>query len=110
MMQVILNILKNAQDNFKEKRIKNPQIRIITDRDRISIYDNGGGIPIDIKEKIFDPYFSTKDEKNGTGLGLYMSKIIVEEHHNGDIYAENIDGGVCFIIELNNKITISKKF
>ncbi|MEN8303143.1 MAG: HAMP domain-containing sensor histidine kinase [Campylobacterota bacterium] len=100
MMQVVLNILKNSQDNFKEKNIKYPQIRITIQDRSISIYDNGGGIPEDIIEKIFDPYFSTKDEKNGTGLGLYMSKIIVEEHHNGKLEVENKDDGVCFSIEL----------
>ena len=106
MMQVILNILKNAQDNFREKQIENPFIKIKTyeenDKLRLEICDNGGGIPEDIIEKIFDPYFSTKDEKNGTGLGLYMSKTIVEEHHNGKLSAKNIDDGVCFSIELGD--------
>ena len=99
IMQVILNILKNAQDNFMGKDIKDPYIKIITNDRTISICDNGGGIPDDIIDKIFDPYFSTKDEKNGTGLGLYMSKTIVEEHHNGKLKVENTDDGVCFKIE-----------
>ena len=100
MMQVIINILKNAQDNFKEKQTNDPYIRITTENKTISICDNGGGIPEDIIEKVFDPYFSTKDEKNGIGLGLYMSKTIIEEHHNGSLIVENIDDGVCFTIEI----------
>ena len=101
MMQVLLNILKNAQDNFKEKKIKNPKITIVVEDTKISICDNGGGIQKQTMEQIFDPYFSTKSAKNGTGLGLYMSKIIVEEHHGGKLYAENRDDGVCFIIDLS---------
>ena len=100
MMQVIINILKNAQDNFLEKDIKEPYIKISTHNKILSICDNGGGIPNDIIDKIFDPYFSTKDEMNGTGLGLYMSKTIVEEHHNGKLEVKNTDDGVCFTIEL----------
>ena len=104
MMQVILNILKNAQDNFKERKIRNPKIHLsckdVKGKLVINICDNGGGIPTDILGKIFDPYFSTKDEKNGTGLGLYMSKIIVEEHHNGLLSVSNKDGGTCFKIEM----------
>lgn len=99
LMQVILNIIKNAQDNLKEKQIKDPYIQITTENRTISICDNGGGIAENIIEKIFDPYFSTKNEKNGTGLGLYMSKTIVEEHHNGKLSAQNKNDGVCFIIE-----------
>ncbi|NOR57633.1 MAG: hypothetical protein GQ474_03835 [Sulfurimonas sp.] len=100
MTQVILNLFKNAQDNFQENETKDPYIKIITENRTITICDNGGGVPEDIIEKIFDPYFSTKDEKTGTGLGLHMSKTIIEDHHNGKLNVENRDGGVCFIIEL----------
>jgi len=107
MMQVILNILKNSEDNFLEKKIQDPIINIITYKEDnsslIAISDNGGGIPSHIVEKIFDPYFSTKDEKNGTGLGLYMSKIIVQEHNNGTLSVQNIKQGVRFLIELHNE-------
>jgi signal transduction histidine kinase len=100
LMQVVLNILKNAQDNFKEKHTKNPYIKITTENKTISICDNGGGISKDVIEKIFDPYFSTKNEKNGTGLGLYMSKTIVQYHHGGKLSAKNTDNGVCLTIEV----------
>jgi len=99
IMQVILNILKNAQDNFKDKDIKNQYIKITIENRTITICDNGGGIPKAIINKIFDPYFSTKNEMNGTGLGLYMSKTIIEEHHNGKLSVKNIDDGVCFMID-----------
>ena len=100
IMQVILNIIKNSQENFQEKNIQNPNITITTDARVISIYDNGGGIAEDVIDKIFDPYFSTKDEKNGTGLGLYMSKVIVEDHHIGHLNVNNTDNGICFTIEI----------
>ena len=105
-MQVIVNILQNMQDNFLEKNTYKPLIKIKTfDTSKssiIEISDNGGGIPIDIIDKVFDPYFSTKNKRNGTGLGLYMSKIIVEEHHHGKLSVKNINDGVCFTIEINN--------
>lgn len=104
MMQVILNIIKNAQDNFIEKEIQEKIITISTDKNSISISDNGGGINKDIIEKVFDPYFSTKDEKNGTGIGLYMSKIIIQEHHNGLLEVKNLNDGVCFTIVLNKNL------
>ncbi len=100
LMQVILNLLKNAQDNFKEKQTKHPQITIeITDH-IIVVQDNGGGIDEEIGLKIFDPYFSTKSEKNGTGLGLYMSKTIVEKHHGGSLTAVNTNDGVKFSVQI----------
>jgi len=100
MMQVILNILQNALDNFKEKSTKDPYILMKTEGKILKIFDNGGGIAPDMMEKIFDPYFSTKKNKNGTGLGLYMSKTIVEEHHNGILSVQNINNGTCFNIVL----------
>ncbi|QSZ40630.1 hypothetical protein GJV85_00355 [Sulfurimonas aquatica] len=98
LMQVLLNILSNAHDNFIEKKIQNPSLKISTKDNAIIICDNGGGIPEDIISKIFEPYFSTKNEKNGTGLGLYMSKLIIEEHHNGKLSVYNKNGGACFEI------------
>ncbi len=104
VMQVILNILKNSEDNFIDVVQKNPQINITTKKVNnnhiIKISDNGGGIPDDILPDIFNPYFSTKDEKNGTGLGLYMSKIMIEDHHSGKLEVVNIDDGVEFKIIL----------
>lgn len=100
LMQVIINILKNAQDNFKNEQTENPYIKITTQNRTISICDNGGGISEDIIDKIFDPYFSTKDEKVATGLGLYMSKIIIEKNHGGILHVENKGDGVCFVIEI----------
>ena len=108
IMQVLLNILTNAKDNFILKNIENATIWISVldtkDGIRLEILDNGGGVDYEIIEKIFDPYFSTKHEKNGTGLGLYMSKIIIQEHHNGTISAKNIDAGVSFTIELKEEL------
>ena len=106
LMQVFLNIIKNSQDNFTEKNMPNGQITIQTldvqNGVLVEICDNSGGIPEDIISKIFDPYFSTKDEKNGTGLGLYMSKTIIQEHHNGILKVENRDNGACFTITLKS--------
>ncbi|MEA3499046.1 MAG: transporter substrate-binding domain-containing protein, partial [Campylobacterota bacterium] len=104
--QVILNIIKNAEDILLEKEIKDPFIKIVTykkdakNRSVLEISDNGGGIQKDIMDKIFEPYFSTKLEKHGTGLGLYMSKIIIEEHCGGKLTVKNRDKGVVFKISL----------
>jgi len=104
--QVLLNLLKNSEDNFKEKRIQNPKIVIATllneEHAVIRIYDNGGGIPADIAKHIFEPYFSTKNDTLGTGLGLYMSKMIMEEHHNATLSMQNQNQGVTF--ELSFKV------
>ncbi|NQY93202.1 MAG: hybrid sensor histidine kinase/response regulator [Campylobacteraceae bacterium] len=108
IIHVLINILKNAQDKLLEKEIKGAKIEISTqdleDSVQINIYDNGGGIEAANLDIIFEPYFSTKKEKNGTGIGLYMSKIIVENHHQGRLYASNIREGVCFSIILYNMI------
>lgn len=104
VMQVILNIIKNSIDNFTENRIRDPKINIRIEEDNnkfsINICDNGGGIDESILPNIFDPYFSTKSEKNGTGLGLYISKIVIENHSAGLLNVKNMDNGVCFEIIL----------
>ena len=103
-IQVVLNLLKNARDILVQKDVTEPKITIrsisTTDSLVLSIEDNGGGIDEKIKDKIFDPYFSTKDEQNGTGLGLYMSKMIIEEHIDGSLSVENTQSGAKFIIKI----------
>ena len=103
-IQVVLNLVKNARDVLRDENIQNPKIIIKTeDIDsgvEISVNDNGDGIKVDILEKIFEPYFSTKDEKNGTGLGLYMSKMIIEGHLGGELSAVNAKDGASFKIKL----------
>ena len=108
--QVILNLIKNAVEALEENNIANPKIYIKSyQKDNkciLEISDNAGGIPTEIVDKIFDPYFSTKEEKNGTGLGLYMSKVIIEDHCNGTISAENNKiGGATFKIEFTYTIS-----
>jgi len=99
LKQVLLNLIKNAEDILEEKGIEKPYIKIITEGNKLMVSDNGGGIPDDIIDKIFDPYFSTKS-LNGTGLGLYMSKTIIEEHCEGKLSVHNSDEGAVFMVEL----------
>ena len=104
--QVILNLIKNAEDILLENNIKNPTIIIetlydLSDNAKILIVkDNAGGVPFSIIDKIFDPYFSTKIEKDGTGLGLYMSKTIIKEHCQGSLKVSNDSKGAIFEIKL----------
>ena len=104
LMQVFLNIINNAKEVLIEKKIPEKYIEItIEDIDNgvlITICDNGGGIPDNIIDKVFEPYFSTKDERTGTGLGLYMSKIIIEKHLGGILNVKNRNNGACFVMEL----------
>ena len=100
LKQVLLNLIKNAEDALLENNSANPTITITTQENRLMVEDNGGGIAEDILSKIFDPYFSTKNEKNGAGLGLYMSKMIVEEHCGGKLEVQNTKDGALFTIVL----------
>ena len=107
LLQVILNILKNAKEMFVENNIKKRDIFINIKEDldsiEIDVKDNAGGIPMEVLPKIFDPYFTTKNEQNGTGLGLYMCKIIVEKHLNGELIASNSKDGASFKIILRDE-------
>lgn len=104
LIQVLINIIKNAKDALDENKIENKLIEVsVNDYDEnieILICDNAGGIKEEVITKIFDAYFTTKDEKTGTGLGLYMSKTIVEKHLKGVLSVENINNGVKFSINL----------
>jgi C4-dicarboxylate-specific signal transduction histidine kinase len=106
LKQVVLNILKNAEDALLERNIENPTIYLNTYKQEedsgyiLEIGDNAGGIPKDIMNEIFMPYFSTKKNKEGTGLGLYMSKTIIEEHCHGKLSVMNSDEGAVFTIKL----------
>lgn len=104
LLQVLLNILTNAKDAFGEKDIQNAgvSLRAKAQEGTLQFYieDNAGGIDPRIVNKIFDPYFSTKNEKNGTGLGLYMSAIIVEKHLGGKIMLCLKNDGVIFEVSI----------
>ncbi len=104
LKQVILNLLKNAQDALVDNAVKDPYIKISTfTKDgeyTMEISDNAGGIPKENIDKIFNPYFSTKIQKDGTGLGLYMSKTIIEEHCRGTLNVLNGEDGAIFKIIL----------
>jgi C4-dicarboxylate-specific signal transduction histidine kinase len=103
MIQILVNLIKNAYEIILEKKPKNKFIKIDISYDngllKISVEDSAGGIPENIIEKIFDPYFSTKG-KNGTGIGLYMSRLIIEEHFNGKLLVENTNNGAKFMLEI----------
>ena len=102
--QVILNLLDNAKDVFIERDILVPKITIHISASKkkvmISIADNAGGIDAEFIDKIFGIYFSTKHKKGGSGLGLYMSKLILEKKGMGTIKVSNIEEGALFAIHI----------
>ena len=106
LFQIVINILNNAKDVLitKDQEKKLIEINLVeSERDNskvIEVLDNGGGIPEEIIDRIFDPYFTTKQKQNGTGLGLYMAKIIIEERMQGRLSVANTKEGALFSIEL----------
>lgn len=104
LLQVVLNLLKNAKEALDANKIHDGYIHVnitsMEDSIGIIVCDNGGGIEETLLERIFEPYFSTKDTKTGTGLGLYISKTIVEKHLHGIIRASNDEKGACFTLLL----------
>ena len=101
--QVIFNIISNAKDVLIQREIQEPEIIINIDQNEKHIYceimDNGGGIDEKYLDKIFEPYFTTKDV-NGTGIGLYISKEIIHKHMKGTLHAENSVKGAKFTISI----------
>lgn len=105
LMHILINLLVNARDALidSSRHDKKIQIKVSKDNDTcyIKVQDNAGGVPKDIINRIFEPYFTTKEQGKGTGLGLYMSKKILNETLNGDIEVKNIDDGAVFCVSLN---------
>jgi signal transduction histidine kinase len=104
ILQVFINLIKNSIDAFAKKQ-KDKVINIFNEMNENSFLfvfeDNAGGIDEKIVDKIFDEYFTTKGEK-GTGIGLYMSKMIIKKRYKGDILVKNIKNGARFEIKIPN--------
>jgi PAS domain S-box-containing protein len=104
--QVLLNILANARDVFKSRGPENPRVIVrafaVENKTVVTITDNGGGIPEAIMDKIFDFYFTTNESGGGTGIGLYMSRNIIEKNMGGTLRAVNTDVGAQFRIEISS--------
>jgi C4-dicarboxylate-specific signal transduction histidine kinase len=102
--QVLINILLNARDTLVERNVSDPQVRITIgaegDKSVVVIADNAGGIPEEIMGKIFEPYFTTRGPDKGTGVGLYMSRTIIEKNMGGTLTACNALDGAAFRIEV----------
>ncbi len=102
--QVILNIISNAKDIILERKIKKPYINIEIKSGQsyaiVKIQDNAGGVSADIIDKIFDPYFTTRHKTQGTGIGLYMAKNIIERNMNGLINVRNENDGALFTVKV----------
>jgi signal transduction histidine kinase len=101
--QVLINIINNAKDILIQKKIKNPNINILISETRLNINivieDNGGGITVKPLAKIFDPFF-TYEKVNGSGIGLFMSKLIIENNMSGKLIVKNGKEGAIFTIIL----------
>ncbi len=112
--QVLLVILNNAIDNFESKAIDSPKIDIVIKEEEekayLSICDNGGGIEEKDIGRIFDPYYTTKFAEEGTGLGLYVAKMLIESSMQGKLNATNKNSGACFeiIIPPSTRIEINE--
>jgi PAS domain S-box-containing protein len=103
--QVLLNILANARDVFRARATEKPKVTIKAFAEEsktvVTVTDNAGGIPETIIDKIFDFYFTTNESSGGTGVGLYMSKNIIEKNMGGTLSAVNTEEGAKFRIEIS---------
>ena len=102
LLEVLINILTNSKDVLLERNIEKPfiQLKLLSDNKNvtISIEDNAGGIDKNVIPHIFEPYFTTKHQSIGTGLGLYISYKIVSESLKGTLEVSNMNKGVKFKI------------
>jgi len=110
-LHVLVSILSNAKDILEQRSIPNPKITLrlhqSEQESQLIICDNGGGVESGMEDKVFEPYFSTKEKMKGRGLGLYISKMIVQKSLKGDIQLSNTDEGACFRIDFNQQGGVS---
>ena len=97
--QVLLNLLMNARDALDENKIENKEVTIKIFNDKIEVIDNAGGVKDKNIDKLFTPYFTTKPQGKGTGLGLYMSKRIMNEQFGGELLYEKIENRSIFRLD-----------
>jgi len=104
LKQILIVLLNNAKDALLDRNIFNAKIEVQTFQQNgeyiIKILDNAGGITKSVKEKMFEPYYTTKHFSKGTGIGLYMAKKIIEGRHNGTLMVKNVGSGTEFTISL----------
>jgi PAS domain S-box-containing protein len=98
--QVILNLVNNASDAIRRRRRDGGMIEIILDKESVTVKDNGGGIDSELIDRIFEPYFTTKVQGEGTGIGLYIAKVIIEKNMGGKLDVVNVEDGAAFKITL----------
>jgi len=107
LQQVIVVIINNAKDALLHKSIENPIIAIdVVEKEEmltIQICDNAKGIDEKNINRIFEPYFTTKHKSQGRGLGLYISKMIIEDGMNGELLVANSSSGACFTIKIKKE-------
>ena len=110
---ILINLFSNARDAFEGKNITNKKIIVDAFQDEnnciIEVSDNAGGIEEKIISRLFEPYFTTKEQGKGTGLGLYMSKKLLETNLNGSIECKNNSNGASFVIMLKNSVVNDEK-
>jgi signal transduction histidine kinase len=110
LVQIFMNLIKNARDTIGERGIENGKIDISVEENDgavfVTVEDNGGGISETVMDHLFEPYFTTKKQTRGTGLGLYMSRSIIEESMGGSLEAENGDHGARFIVKIPTKRSV----
>ncbi len=102
--QVVMNILNNAKEALHDRHVAEPRIAVSVAREGtravVTISDNAGGIAEDLLDRIFEPYFTTKQERTGSGIGLYMAKTIIEKSMQGVLGVRNTGEGAEFRIEV----------
>ena len=96
--------MSNAKDALIQRKVENPRIDLEVDYENaysiVTIKDNAGGVEDEYMDLIFEPYFTTKESLKGTGLGLYMSKMIIEKNMGGELSVENSSDGAIFRVKI----------